>query len=96
MKTLIIAILIVFSFSVIFSANAESADELRDKAYQFMKSGNFSDAIDTSEVWLPWFDQTETPSGWSASQGQAATLFVCPAKLLRVYFRVFISDAQFR
>ena len=47
MKTLIITILIVFSFSVIFSANAESADELRDKAYQFMKSGNFSDAIDT-------------------------------------------------
>jgi len=47
MKTLIIAILIAFSFSVIFSANAESADELRDKAYQFMKSGNFSDAIDT-------------------------------------------------
>ena len=47
MKTLIIAILIAFSFSVIFSANAESVDELHDKAYQFMKSGNFSDAIDT-------------------------------------------------
>ena len=46
MKTLIIAILIAFSFSVIFSANAESVDELHDKAYQFMKSGNFSDAID--------------------------------------------------
>ena len=47
MKTLIIAILIAFSFSVIFSANAESVDELHDKAYQFMKSENFSDAIDT-------------------------------------------------
>ena len=47
MKTLIIAILIAFSFSVIFSANAESVDELHNKAYQFMKSGNFSDAIDT-------------------------------------------------
>ena len=47
MKTPIIAILIAFSFSVIFSANAESVDELHDKAYQFMKSGNFSDAIDT-------------------------------------------------
>ena len=47
MKTLIIAILIAFSFSVIFSANAESVDELHDNAYQFMKSGNFSDAIDT-------------------------------------------------
>ena len=46
MKTLIIAILIAFSFSVIFSASAESVDELHDKAYQFMKSGNFSDAID--------------------------------------------------
>ena len=51
MKTLIIAILIAFSFSVIFSANAESVDELHDKAYQFMKSGNFSDAVDTySEI----------------------------------------------
>ena len=47
MKTLIIAILIAFSFSVIFSANAESVDELHDKAYQFMKSENFSDAIYT-------------------------------------------------
>ena len=44
---LIGVILIAFSFSVIFSANAESVDELHDKAYQFMKSGNFSDAIDT-------------------------------------------------
>ena len=47
MKVIIIAILIAFSFSTIFYANAESVEELHDVAYQFMKSGNFSDAIDT-------------------------------------------------
>ena len=47
MKAIIIAILIAFSFSTIFYANAESVEELHDVAYQFMKSGNFSDAIDT-------------------------------------------------
>ena len=47
MKTIIITILIVFSFSTIFYANAESVEELHDAAYQFMKSENFSDAIDT-------------------------------------------------
>jgi tetratricopeptide (TPR) repeat protein len=47
MKTLIIAILIACSFSTIFYANAESVEELHDAAYQFMKSENFSDAIDT-------------------------------------------------
>ena len=45
MKAIIIAILIVCSFSTIFYANAESVEELHDAAYQFMKSGNFSDAI---------------------------------------------------
>ena len=34
-------------FSAIFYANAESVEELHDAAYQFMKSENFSDAIDT-------------------------------------------------
>ena len=47
MKAIIIAILIVCSFSTIFYANAESVEELHDAAYQFMKSENFSDAIDT-------------------------------------------------
>ena len=47
MKAIIIAILIACSFSTIFYANAESVEELHDAAYQFMKSGNFSDAIDT-------------------------------------------------
>ena len=47
MKVIIIAILIAFSFSTILYANAESVEELHDAAYQFMKSGNFSDAIDT-------------------------------------------------
>ena len=47
MKVIIIAILIAFSFSTIFYANAESVEELHGVAYQFMKSGNFSDAIDT-------------------------------------------------
>jgi len=47
MKAIIIAILIAFSFSTILYANAESVEELHDAAYQFMKSGNFSDAIDT-------------------------------------------------
>ena len=47
MKVIIIAILIAFSFSTIFYANAESVEELHNTAYQFMKSGNFSDAIDT-------------------------------------------------
>ena len=47
MKAIIIAILIACSFSTIFYANAESVEELHDVAYQFMKSGNFSDAIDT-------------------------------------------------
>ena len=47
MKVIIIAILIAFSFSTIFYANAESVEELHDIAYQFMKSGNFPDAIDT-------------------------------------------------
>ena len=46
MKVIIIAILIAFSFSTIFYANAASVEELHDAAYQFMKSGNFSDAID--------------------------------------------------
>ncbi len=46
MKAIIIAILIACSFSTIFYANAESVEELHDVAYQFMKSGNFSDAID--------------------------------------------------
>jgi len=46
MKAIIIAILIAFSFSTILYANAESVEELHDAAYQFMKSGNFSDAID--------------------------------------------------
>ena len=46
MKTIIITILIVFSFSTIFYANAESVEGLHDIAYQFMKSGDFSDAID--------------------------------------------------
>jgi tetratricopeptide (TPR) repeat protein len=46
MKAIIIAILIACSFSTIFYANAESVEELHDAAYQFMKSGNFSDAID--------------------------------------------------
>ena len=46
MKAIIIAILIVFSCSTIFYANAASVEELHDAAYQFMKSGNFSDAID--------------------------------------------------
>ena len=45
MKAIIIAILIVCSFSTIFYANAESVEELHDAAYQFMKSENFSDAI---------------------------------------------------
>ena len=47
MKAIIIAILIACSFSTIFYANAESVEELHDAAYQFMKSENFSDAIDT-------------------------------------------------
>jgi len=47
MKAIIIAILIAFSFSTILYANAESVEELHDAAYQFMKSENFSDAIDT-------------------------------------------------
>ena len=47
MKAIIIAILIACSFSAIFYANAESVEELHDAAYQFMKSENFSDAIDT-------------------------------------------------
>ena len=47
MKAIIIAILIAFSCSTIFYANAASVEELHDAAYQFMKSGNFSDAIDT-------------------------------------------------
>ena len=47
MKAIIIAILIACSFSTIFYANAESVEELHDTAYQFMKSENFSDAIDT-------------------------------------------------
>ena len=46
MKVIIIAILIAFSFSTIFYANAESVEGLHDIAYQFMKSGDFSDAID--------------------------------------------------
>ena len=46
MKAIIIAILIACSFSTIFYANAESVEELHDTAYQFMKSENFSDAID--------------------------------------------------
>ena len=47
MKAIIIAILIECSFSTIFYENAESVEELHDAAYQFMKSENFSDAIDT-------------------------------------------------
>ena len=47
MKAIIIAILIACSFSTIFYANAESVEELHDAADQFMKSENFSDAIDT-------------------------------------------------
>ena len=47
MKAIIIAILIACSFSTIFYADAESVEELHDAAYQFMKSENFSDAIDT-------------------------------------------------
>ena len=46
MKAIIIAILIAFSCSTIFYANAASVEELHDAAYQFIKSGNFSDAID--------------------------------------------------
>ncbi len=47
MKAIIIAILIACSFSTIFYKDAESVEELHDAAYQFMKSENFSDAIDT-------------------------------------------------
>ena len=47
MKAIIIAILIACSFSTIFYANAESVEELHDTAYQFIKSENFSDEIDT-------------------------------------------------
>ena len=45
---------------------------------------NFWDPITTSTVYIPWFDQSENSSNYG---GSAANLFICNAKLLKVFAR---------